>query len=259
MRAVTPPRTRGRGQVPHTAPPRMYRRAGVDGLLEERRDQPPANTALIARGADSARQIEPKSSRDKPNNRLDVVADRVFGLAEQLAAVDSSRVEWAAEGALKSARTDQAALRVLHVHRDIHRDDLMFRFAASRRSSPSSPPPSSSFAVAPTRWFDIIIRIFCVDLFSELIARPARPFYLVSRAVVACWCLLSFFSVGHRHAHTRTDLSPGATWADHADADAGGFLGFDELRAAEERRDIPHWNTPRLTEAFMHGQRGVAL
>jgi len=163
----------------------MYRRAGVDGLLEERRDQPPANTALIARGADSARQIEPKSSRDKPNNRLDVVADRVFGLAEQLAAVDSSRVEWAAEGALKSARTDQAALRVLHVHRDIHREDPMFRLAAL--VSPSSPPSSLSFAVAPTRWFDIIIRILCVDLFSELIARPARPFYL-ARSLLAGAC-----------------------------------------------------------------------
>ena len=179
----------GAGRCRITAPPRMCRRAGVDGLLEERRDQPPANTALIARGADSARQIEPKSSRDKPN-RLDVVADRVLGLAEQLAAVDSSRVERAAEGALKSAFTDRAALRVLHVHRDIHRDDLMFRFAAlvAILATVIFVFRSRPHEVVRHHHQDIVRRfVFGID---RAFCAPHPPF--LSRAVVPCWCLLLF-------------------------------------------------------------------
>ena len=96
-------------------------------------------------------------------------------------------MERAAEGALKSACTDQAALRVLHVHRDIHRDDLMFRFAALVAILATA---IFVFRSRPHEVVDIIIRILCVDLFSELIvrsARPTPPFYL-ARSFLASAC-----------------------------------------------------------------------
>ena len=204
MRAVTPPRTRGRGQVPHTAPPRMCRRPEFGGLLEERHDQPPADTALVARGADSARQTERQRKTDE-RRRLDVVADRAFGLAEQLAAVDSSRVERAAEGALKSACTDQAALRVLRVHRDIHRDDLLFRFAAlvAILAAAMLLFRSRPYEVVRNHHQDVLRRfVFGID---RAFGAPLLLFRARLLLAGACFCCV----VAHRHAHgpiARADL-----------------------------------------------------
>ena len=182
----------------------MCRRPEFGGLLEERRDQPPADTALVARGADSARQTERQRKTDE-RRRLDVVADRAFGLAEQLTAVDSSRVERAAEGALKSACTDQAALRVLRVHRDIHRDDLLFRFAAlvAILAAAMLLFRSRPYEVVRNHHQDVLRRfVFGIDR-----AFGAPPLLFRARLLLAgaCFCCV----VAHRHAHgpiARADL-----------------------------------------------------
>ena len=161
-----------------------------------------ARRSRCGQRATNRRQRQRKTDERR---RLGVVADRVFGLAEQLTAVDPSRVERAAEGAMKSACTDQAALRVLRVHRDIHRDDLLFRFAAlvAILAAAMLLFRSRPYEVVRNHHQDVVRRfVFGIDR-----AFGAPPLLFRARLLLAgaCFCCV----VGHKHAHgpiARDDL-----------------------------------------------------